>query len=489
MAVVFATLALLAALFPRKGITVGDATLRFPSIYKILTKEEKPTLEDILRLEASQKREAALNNLQDSIDFLTSQTDSSALRFWFPKGDNRFFDDLFAEMEQAEPKGRTLRILHYGDSQIEMDRISQQLRSYMQETFGGGGPGMQPAWQNIPSLSVSQHTSGAWRRQSSFAGADSIAHHANGNYGPMAQCMHLSGSGYIQFRASKQSSADDRVRHFSQIKVIFNNRPGPLSATLSSNEERPATDSNRTSAIATNRTQEDTTAGVHAFSWLLDTAVGHLHLALNGNADVYAVLVDNGPGVAVDNIPLRGCSGQQFTKINKDQLAAAYSQMDIGLIILQFGGNSVPYLKGEKSISYYAESMGKQIDYLHNAAPQAKILFIGPSDMSTTIDGTRQTYPSLPMVIEALRDSATAHGAAYWSIYDAMGGKNSMVTWVDNGLAVSDYIHFSTKGVRLMGQRLANAFDNMYQIYLLRQRKEATAADTVFVMPEEIAEE
>ncbi len=486
MAVVIGLLALLAALFPRDGIVVGDVSLRFPSIHKILTKEEKPTLEEIMRLEATQKREATLNNLQDSIDFLVAQADSSALRFWFPQGDNHFFDELFAKMEEAVPNGNTLRILHYGDSQIEMDRMSQQLRSYMQATFGGGGPGMQPAWQNIPSFAVSQYTEGAWIRQSSFAGADSVAYRANGNYGPMAQCMHLAGTGSIRFRGSNQSSADDRVRRFSQVKVIFNNRPGPLTATLSSKETEQPADSLQAS---TAWTQQDTTPGVHAFSWRLPTEVEQLRLSLRGDADVYAILVDNGPGVAVDNIPLRGCSGQQFTMINKNQLADAYAQMNIGLIILQFGGNSVPYLRNEKSIATYAANMGRQIDYLHKAAPGSKILFIGPSDMSTTIGGEMQTYPSLPAVITALRDTANAHGAAYWSIYDAMGGKNSMVTWVDNGLAVSDYIHFSTKGVRLMGQRLADAFDRMYQIYLLRQRKAATAADTVFVMPTELAAE
>lgn len=473
MACVFAALAALCLFFPRTGISIGDVTLRFPSLHKILVKEEKPSLDDIMQMEALKQQQQALNSLQDSIDFLQAEADSSALRFWFPHGESDFFDPLFAAMEQAVPEGRTLRILHYGDSQIEMDRMTQQLRTYMQGLFGGGGPGMQPALQNIPSYAVSQSTYGTWARQASY-GVDSLTHRADGNYGPMARCAHLAGSGTISFHASKQSFVDDRVRHFGTVTVLFNNRPGPLTVTLG------AAGKSIDSATAAPRTQEETAPGVHAITWQLPRAVSTLSLTMSGDADVYSILIDNGPGVAVDNVPLRGCSGQQFTMINRNQLTASFALMDVCLIILQFGGNSVPYLQGRRNVEIYAKSMGQQIDRMREACPGAQVLFVGPSDMSTTIDGDMQSFPYLPTVVRMLRDTVLAHGAAYWSIYDAMGGHNSMATWVDNGLAVTDYVHFSTKGVRLIGQRFADAFDMMYRLYLLRKRKQQTEADTTF---------
>src|SRR5574344_1297379 len=147
MTQVIAALAMLCVFFPREGIMLGDITLRFPSLHKILVKKEKPSLEDIMRTEAYQAQQKALNSLQDSIDFLQVQADSSKLRFWFPQDRTDFFDPLFAAMEQAVPEGRVVRIVHYGDSQIESDRMTQQLRTYMQQHFGGGGPGMQPSLQ------------------------------------------------------------------------------------------------------------------------------------------------------------------------------------------------------------------------------------------------------------------------------------------------------------------------------------------------------
>ena len=72
----------------------------------------------------------------------------------------------------------------------------------------------------------------------------------------------------------------------------------------------------------------------------------------------------------------------------------------------------------------------------------------------------------------AWQQMANAHGAAFWSIYHAMGGYNSMAAWVDQGLGGPDYIHFSQRGVDIMGDRLSKAFDNMYHIYKMRKEVE-----------------
>ena len=110
---------------------------------------------------------------------------------------------------------------------------------------------------------------------------------------------------------------------------------------------------------------------------------------------------------------------------------------------------------------------------MHRCCPKAKILFIGPSDMSKRIKGELQTYPMIPVLIDSLIATANAHDAAYWSIYHAMGGWNTMPIWSRQGLAGKDYIHFSQKGADLMGDRLAEALGNSYELYRLEKRYEA----------------
>jgi lysophospholipase L1-like esterase len=90
--------------------------------------------------------------------------------------------------------------------------------------------------------------------------------------------------------------------------------------------------------------------------------------------------------------------------------------------------------------------------------------------MTSTGEGTWQTYSFLPNIVEGLRQMANQHGAAYWSIYDAMGGWNSMKTWVENGYAGKDYMHFTQKGADIMGDRLAEAFMKQYSYYRFRRK-------------------
>lgn len=459
-ALVIGLLALLCVVFPKDGVTLFGKELHFAKLNKVLAPEEAVNLDSIMAAQELVMKE--LDGLKDSVAFYKAQLDSSDIRFWYPKNDDSFFDAFFASCENND--SRTIRVLHYGDSQIEMDRLSSRIRVWMQRQFGGGGPGLQPIRTIIANYSVNESAQGALTLQTCF-GADSLSKisRANGNYGPMVQCFHLNGNSTTTFTIPNNQYCDERVKGYATIGLVFNNRPGPLSATLSAQKG------------AYRETQSCGEAGVHTFWWTLDTVCTSVRLELSGNADIYGVALDNGKGVAVDNIPMRGCSGQQFCMINRDQLADSYSLLDVGMIILQFGGNSVPYLNSNKGIETYAANIGRQIDRLHECCPKSKILFVGPSDMSTTINGEMQSYPYLEKVISGLRDTALAHGAAFWSIYHAMGGRNSMLAWNAKGWAGSDYIHFSQKGSVVMGDRMAEAFDRIYTYYKMRCRlKEKT---------------
>jgi len=59
----------------------------------------------------------------------------------FPEGDTLGFAKFARALRSADQQ--VVRVLHYGDSQIEGDRISADLRDVLQRRFGGMGPGLQ----------------------------------------------------------------------------------------------------------------------------------------------------------------------------------------------------------------------------------------------------------------------------------------------------------------------------------------------------------
>ena len=135
---VIAVLAVLCAVFPEEGLW----GLRFPQLSDILSaaeKDEGPSPEELIQI----RRQAVLAAQQDRYeDFF----EEDPARFYLPGDDYTFFDGLFDALDGAE---RTpMRIVHYGDSQIEEDRITGAIRERLQARFGGNGPGMMPARQH-----------------------------------------------------------------------------------------------------------------------------------------------------------------------------------------------------------------------------------------------------------------------------------------------------------------------------------------------------
>lgn len=447
-----ALLALMCLIFPRSGITVGNNTLRFPSAHQVLAGDRGNNNTPLL---AQSLPPQELNGIADSIDYDRRVLFTGDARLWVPNNNEGYFDPFLAAAQSARQSKRTVRVLHYGDSQIEGDRISCQLRERLQERYGGGGIGMIPLEQPIPSLSFNQKTQGSPIGQSTYGGAKFVK--ADGNYGPMLRSWLIKGSASVEMSVTANRIAFERVKRFSSVKVLYNNREGSLSASMSSKQ------------LGNTQSQHDDRSGIHTLCWQHDSLTSAT-LSLSGHADIYGIMVDDGYGVAVDNISMRGVSGQQFTQTNADQLSEAYRQMEVGLILLQFGGNSVPYLKDEKAVDHYCAQLGKQIDYLHRVSPGTPILFIGPSDMATKVEGRMATYPILPLTVERLRDTVLAHNAAFWSIYDAMGGSNSMVAWVEQGLACRDYVHFTHKGANLIGERLCDLMMRLEHLFLFRQK-------------------
>lgn len=437
-------LGLICYFFPSNGLTIGNITLRFPSMEKILTRgaaNNVPTeiiepehMEDIIK-----KQE--LSSIEDSLNLYKELMTNHVSHFYLPNDNYNFFDSFFDELATAKADGRIIRVLHYGDSQIEIDRISKELRQFFQNRFGGGGPGLLPIVQVVPTSSVTQSASENFVPYMAYG----IGNRDSRNqYGIMAKYYHLNGSGNCRFSNMRTN----------KVRLILDDKKGNFSATLK----------NKNAEIDLPQTC-DSTIGFKIVEWNLSEAISSFSLNVTGNADLYGIMVDNGSGVAVDNIPMRGCSGTIFTKLGGQLIQETYQKTDVGLIILQYGGNAMPGIQSARGVTYYKKQIGEQIRYLKSLNPNIPILLIGPADMATRVNGELRSYPMLAETIEALKEVALENGAAFWNIYEVMGGENSIITWYNHGLAGADYIHFTPAGANKIGSYLTDAFSTIYDYY------------------------
>ena len=443
------------AVFPAEGVRVGGKTLRFASYRGRLrdAMEEKVDVDAVL---SSLDDRFAMH--EDTLAFYRGFFYDNPDRIYLPDDDYTFFDPVFRAFERARKEGRTVRVAHYGDSQIEMDRISQNLREALQERFGGCGTGMFPALTTTPMATVSHSASGGFAFFTMIV--DSTSRRAGHNrYGPLAQVTGLYGGGTVNLRAQRQKSTPERLRSFQSVSLLYGRASEDFSATVQSDTLHPQPVI-RADSCATWMT------------WTFDRPVEKATLRLDGSAEIYGVATDGTAGVTVDNIPMRGSTGHILTRIDQDLMKAAFELDDTRLVILQFGGNFVPAASSSKAISGYMDKVREQIAWFRETAPESKILFIGPSDMAmSTEDGRIVSYRRLPELVDSLKAVSLQSGAAYWDLYRMMGGKNSMAQWVRHypAYAGPDYVHFTPTGAKLVGETLSRSLLTYYDFYDLRK--------------------
>ncbi|MCO6494229.1 MAG: hypothetical protein J5I91_00930 [Bacteroidetes bacterium] len=410
---------------------------------------------------------SSMKTLVDSIIVSQKIADLDSARFWLPQNNRSFWYDLFAQWEQLKENKRLFRILHYGDSQIEMDRITSHIREKLQEKFGGGGPGLLPALQLVPTYTIQQSSTENWKRKVSFGvGNDKASHSHYGISGTI--CNFDSGYSTVSIRPRNRKKYRN-LQKFESAKLIIGRLSNPLTVRISYPK------GSNTQTIYPKNTEQ-------MIRWNFDTTQSYFNFSFTGDstADILGLAIDSKWGIAMDNIPWRGSSGLTFTSISKSSLRKTYNFLNVRMVIMQFGGNSVPHLENKKMIENFVQRFGKQIDHIRAVDSSIKILVIGPSDMSMNENGQMVTYPLLETLISRMREVSNEKGAAFWSIYHAMGGENSMNRWVkaQPPLGAPDYIHFSQKGAEEISVILNSAIWREYEIYQKKKRLEKTKGES-----------
>ena len=435
---VIALLGVISLVVPDGGWHIGKHTLRWPTLAEALelTNEGvKELTSDSLLAETDTIGLIPADSViqQDTLavkDSVAQKSQPIIPKVNVANTDSRaYMAAFYAALDSASTQ--PVRVVHYGDSQIEEDRITNVLRERWQKQYGGGGTGLLPLHQTIPTRTIRQwlsingvvQTAQKGPKRYLVYGLRSMRLTDSDDYGVMGQVAVMDstlveGSEDIVMNIEPIDKKRKPHNYFNRVRVLTSSPDSLL---------------------------------------VLPDSTTHYQLHLQGKKNVYGVSLETPTGVIVDNIPMRGCSGNIFTKIDSTQLSDFYRETNTRLIILQFGGNMIPQTETPSTISGYVRStLRQQIRYIRACAPQASILFIGPSDMSTNIDGQMTTYPLVPYMDKLLKKMAAEEQIAYWSMYDAMGGKDSMVRWVENGLAGSDYVHFTRAGANNIGKKLYN---------------------------------
>ncbi|MEZ4755671.1 MAG: GDSL-type esterase/lipase family protein [Flavobacteriales bacterium] len=473
---VLAALAALGVLWPGEGIRFAGIRWTLSGPQELLWPEaqERVDISAIVALPTDTMEVDSVATVTviptDTARSIAFVLDSSALppleeriSLHYPNNDRSVLEPLFAALHQASARRTPLRVLHFGDSQIEGDRITSYLRHKFQARFGGGGPGLIPVDDIVPSFSVERSLSGDWQRHTILGKRRKDLPH--GRFGVLTN--------YARFTPMLPDSVElDGIEQEASIRIA------PLARAYRSvgNYDRCRIFlGHHRHGVHWELAQEGVTVHggelgpseglqIAEVSGLQAGVPVDLIFRADDSPEVYGISLEASGGICMDNIGMRGSAAYEFASLDATLLHDMFEALEPRLVILQFGGNAMPDITDADKAERYGTFFGTVVKRFKRWLPNAAIIVIGPSDMSIKEGEQFITRPFLEEVNTAMKRNSLAQGAVYWDLYQAMGGRNSMVSWVeaDPPLAATDYTHFSPQGARKVGELFWSAFINDY---------------------------
>ena len=345
-----------------------------------------------------------------------------------------------------------VRIIYYGDSQIEGDRITSYLRHTLRNGRRGTGPGLfLPLMPVMYTKSVWIRSSSNWKRYNYLSyKAGEISHR---NLGPfMAICRYLPEGettsdpekAFIRIRPS--NFADSASAEYDILRIFYGNAEDIVNIIVKADDNE-----------------------IFADTLKRGTDYNEISCPLNGkrtieiefegrvSPDIYGISIESQTGVIVDNIPQRGSAGLEFTMVDRENLRKSYKKLAPDLFVLHYGLNIVKNIKD--NYSYYQKGLFRQISLLKEISPLTPILVVGVTDMAVNEDDSIRSYSNIPAIIDAQKQATVKANVTFWNSYGAMGGKSSIIKWANKKppLAQKDLIHFTFPGADTLSAMLTSS--------------------------------
>lgn len=349
-------------------------------------------------------------------------------------------------------EGRQVRILYYGDSQIEGDRVTSWLRKELRAGSGGSGPGLiSPVMPVMYTRSYSVRSSSNWKRYTLLDYRNGLFPH--NRFGPMlAVCRFtppgsaLTARSFASVRINPVPGADTAVAKYEKLRIFYGHNYDTILVGIRSG--------NSLVDFAMLQMGEGPLEYAVPLPSVADITV---EFTGRNSPDIYALSLESDAGLIIDNIPVRGSAGLEFVMTDMKGFEGNLSRLSPDLIFLHFGLNVVRNVRSE--YHYYEEGLVKQIEYLKQASGGAHVVLVGVTDMALRVSDTVRYFPNIRAIRDAQKKAAERSGAIFWDAWQSMGGPGSVMKWFNHlpPLASKDLTHLTNAGTDTIAAKILAA--------------------------------
>jgi len=362
------------------------------------------------------------------------------------------FRELYQNfIEKAQKSGGNnspVRVVHIGDSQIEADRITSILRTNFQQSYGGKGPGLIMPYDPLRTNATVRLTNqGNWELAYAFRDHEYPGPAVFGFQGKAAW-FHEEEAG---FSIAPLSGQKNRISNFTKVRLLTTSPVGPFRLNVSANGST-LSDTTISKSESLKITHFQLPATPSDMSFRFSGTTGPL---------IHGLALDGKEGVAVDNMAMRGRPWPGFRLAGGNILKSTARDLNIGFIILQFGTNVLPTLTDD--YGFYRVHFYRELKRIRELLPEVPVLVIGVQASATLEEGDVVPMSHASLISDAQKSAALAFDMGFFDLHKAMGGKKGAIQWAEEGLMLSDYMHFSARGARKTGNRIWTALQSLHQ--------------------------
>ena len=340
----------------------------------------------------------------------------------------------------AQAGNRVVRIAILGDSYIEGDIFTQDVREKLQDQYGGCGVGYVNMYSEFPGFrrSITQSGSGWEVYNVSMKGHNKAYISITQQYS-----MPVSEKATATYKGAKRLKHTDSWEKSRFIYI------SPDAATINTRQDNGEWTSHSSSASSEAQCIE-VTGPMKSFS----VSTGNMSLAGIG------VWLDGNNGISVDCMSSRGFSGVTLSRVSSSLSQSMRRYIDYDLIVIEYGINAMS--EAQTDYSAYSKLMIKSIGHIKECYPNADIIIMGVGDRGSKRGTDIITMPTTYNMIAAQRDVARHLGCVFWDTREAMGGENAIVTWANANppKANKDYIHLTHIGGRKLAEEFLKSLNN-----------------------------
>ena len=360
---------------------------------------------------------------------------------------DRLYEKLLWNKEQV-------RVAFMGDSFVEGDILTADLRELLQDTFHGGGVGFAPVASPFTGFRQTiKTTSKGWTPYNIMQRKSAPA--------PYADDFFVSGwVAKASAGASTRWDMTTKRRHLEEVeraRLLFICRQrAEIGLKLNDGEERVFFFEGDEVVRQIVVEQEQ---------------IRSLEMTILSGAETFTGIgaeFDSKKGVAVDNFSIRSNNGQAMFWSNASVNSQINTMRPYDLVSLQYGLN---IMQAERhNYSLYGEQVEKMISYVESCFPGAAVLVMGVSDRSQKGEDGIKPMESAKSLTQSQREASQNKGVAFWDTYAAMQRMGGMTEFVTNGWAGKDYTHINYAGGARIARELYYAILKGAEEYCIKLR-------------------